>query len=169
MTMTEACRACTVQAVLLHQMSLHIMLMYAECAAECSVATAMLCMSAAIQSEQYMQPVHFNAPSTMKQLWQQDLIASLLICGQHNQCYCMQSPGEQHAAWFRELQIENALRSVHDNLYKMEEYAMYASGEAYAGGMGRFHLPCTGLARQLALYCMRPSPPVHTLPVISNA
>lgn len=49
----------------------------------------------------------------------------------------MQSPGEQHAAWFRELQCENALRSVHDNLYKMEEYAIHASAEAYAGGISK--------------------------------
>lgn len=51
----------------------------------------------------------------------------------------MQSPGEQHAAWFREMQCENALRSVHDNLYKMEEYAVHASAEAYAGGVSELH------------------------------
>ena len=45
----------------------------------------------------------------------------------------MQDPGKQHAAWLRELQCETALRSVHDNLYKMEEYAIHASAEAYTG------------------------------------
>lgn len=45
-----------------------------------------------------------------------------------------QDPGEQHAAWLRELQCESALRSVHDNLYKMEEYAVHASAETYTGG-----------------------------------
>ncbi len=48
----------------------------------------------------------------------------------------LQGPGAQHAAWFRELQCETMLMSVHDNLYKMEEYAVHASAEAYAGTLG---------------------------------
>lgn len=49
---------------------------------------------------------------------------------------CLQSPGAQHAAWFRELQCENMLMAVHDNLYKMEEYAVHSSAEAYVGTLG---------------------------------
>ena len=48
----------------------------------------------------------------------------------------LQGPGAQHAAWFRELQSETMLMSVHDNLYKMEEYAVHASAEAYVGTLG---------------------------------
>ena len=49
---------------------------------------------------------------------------------------CLQSPGAQHAAWFRELQCESMLMAVHDNLYKMEEYAVHSSAEAYVGTLG---------------------------------
>ncbi|KAL0033900.1 hypothetical protein WJX77_010072 [Trebouxia sp. C0004] len=54
-----------------------------------------------------------------------------------------EGPGAQHAAWFRELQCETMLMSVHDNLYKMEEYAVHASAEAYVGTWGGhwFFLP----------------------------
>ena len=51
----------------------------------------------------------------------------------------MQDPGAQHAAWIRELQCETVLMSVHDNLYKMEEYAVHASAEAYVGTVGESH------------------------------
>ena len=50
---------------------------------------------------------------------------------------CLQSPGAQHAAWFRELQCESMLMAVHDNLYKMEEYAVHSSAEAYVGTLGK--------------------------------
>lgn len=52
----------------------------------------------------------------------------------------LQGPGAQHAAWFRELQCETMLMSVHDNLYKMEEYAVHASAEAYVGTLGVYRL-----------------------------
>ena len=48
----------------------------------------------------------------------------------------LQGPGAQHAAWYRELQCETMLMSVHDNLYKMEEYAIHASAEVYVGTLG---------------------------------
>ena len=50
----------------------------------------------------------------------------------------LQSPGAQHAAWFRELQCETMLMAVHDNLYKMEEYAVHSSAEAYVGTLGKY-------------------------------
>ena len=50
----------------------------------------------------------------------------------------MQGPGAQHAAWYRELQCETMLMAVHDNLYKMEEYAVHSSAEAYVGTLGEF-------------------------------
>ena len=50
---------------------------------------------------------------------------------------CLQGPGAQHAAWFREMQCETMLMAVHDNLYKMEEYAVHASTEAYVGTLGQ--------------------------------
>lgn len=50
---------------------------------------------------------------------------------------CLQSPGAQHAAWFSELQCESMLMAVHDNLYKMEEYAVHSSAEAYVGTLGK--------------------------------
>lgn len=50
---------------------------------------------------------------------------------------CLQSPGAQHAAWFRELQCESMLMAVHDNLYKMDEYAVHSSAEAYVGTIGK--------------------------------
>ncbi|KAL3150857.1 hypothetical protein ABBQ32_000610 [Trebouxia sp. C0010 RCD-2024] len=54
-----------------------------------------------------------------------------------------EGPGAQHAAWFRELRCEAMLMAVHDNLYKMEEYAVHSSAEAYVGTFGGhwFFLP----------------------------
>lgn len=54
---------------------------------------------------------------------------------------CLQGPGAQHAAWFRELRCEAMLMAVHDNLYKMEEYAVHSSAEAYVGTFGKQCLP----------------------------
>lgn len=54
---------------------------------------------------------------------------------------CLQGPGAQHAAWFRELQCETMLMAVHDNLYKMEEYAVHSSAEAYVGTLGKLTCP----------------------------
>lgn len=68
---------------------------------------------------------------------------------------CLQSPGAQHAAWFRELQCESMLMAVHDNLYKMEEYAVHSSTEAYVGTLGK-QTPFTGV-QPFQITCKKPT------------
>lgn len=67
---------------------------------------------------------------------------------------CLQGPGAQHAAWFRELQCEAMLMAVHDNLYKMEEYAVHSSAEAYVGTLGKPPKPISACTMSANLYVL---------------
>ena len=72
---------------------------------------------------------------------------------------CLQSPAGQHAAWFRELECESMLMAVHDNLYKMEEYAVHSSAEAYVGTLGKqyyyvFRTRCVGCQPEKSCSCI---------------
>lgn len=90
---------------------------------------------------------------------------------------CLQSPGGQHAAWFREIECESMLMAVHDNLYKMEEYAVHSSAEAYVGTLGKqcyyiFRTMCVGFQPEKSCSCTvvaQDSHPLMRLPASSCA